>query len=192
LLDFGNNIGKLKVVTNYPLEAPNTETEFNKYNKEGYTGIILKHEDYLILLPILTHQNAVEYTKIVYTCTINKEKREKKFGLFKSGKNYIRTIFPKCDHILKISAKKNEGKFGYIITENIENIEYEYKLLDNYYSIKYFNINSISDEDKTFARKEISRLTEIQTEIINNINKIYLNYIDDTMTIDEEEIRNRN
>ena len=125
-LDFGTNIGKLKVVKDYPINAPNTEIEFNKYNNYGYTGIILKHEDYLILLPILTEPNIVEYTKVVYACTINKEKRDKKLGLFKTGTNYIRTIFPKCDHILKMSATKNEGKFGYIITKDIEEIRGDY------------------------------------------------------------------
>jgi hypothetical protein len=121
LLDFGTNIsGKLKILTDYPINTPNID--FNRFNIVNNTGIILKHEDYLILLPILTHQNAVEYTTVKYACTINKEKRKKKYGLFKSGTNYIRTIFPNCDHILKMSATKNEGKFGYIITENIKRI----------------------------------------------------------------------
>ena len=144
-LDFGTNIsGKLKILTNYPPGAPNDD--FNTYNKEGYTGIILKHEDYLILLPILTHQNAVEYTKVKYACTINKEKRERKFGLFKSGTNYIRTKFPNCDHILKMSATKNEGKFGYIITENIERIYTEYLISDIDLFIQFINdlINTLN------------------------------------------------
>lgn len=147
-LDFGNNIsGKLKVVKDYPINAPNTEIEFNKYNNYGYTGIILKHQDYLILLPLLTKPEIVKYTKVVYACTINKEKRDKKLGLFKSGTNYIRTIFPKCDHILKMSATKNKGKFGYIITKDIEEI-----IEENNHRVRILAHELINNEIELFEK----------------------------------------
>lgn len=180
-LDFGTNIGKLKVVKDYPINAPNTVIEFNKYNNYGYTGIILKHEDYLILLPLLTKPEIVKYTKVVYACTINKEKRDKKLGLFKSGINYIRTIFPKCDHILKMSATKNEGKFGYIITKDIEKI-----IEENDHRVKILAHELINNEIELFE-KFINHLIKTLNNfiiplheagyILNNIYETTINWV---------------
>ena len=121
-LDFGPEIsgqsGKLKIVTNYPAGVSNTvsNTVFNNFNKTNYTGIIFKHNNYIELYPILTSPDIVEYTKVVYACTIDKEVRNKlkMFKMFKN--NHIKKKFPKCPIF-------NDSKsYGYIITENIKNI----------------------------------------------------------------------
>jgi hypothetical protein len=151
-LDFGNNIsGKLKVLTDYPIEAPNAD--FNIYNNYKYTGIILKHEDYLILLPLLTEPNIVKYTKVVYACTINKEVRKKYFKYFREN-NHIKDKFPNCPIF-------NDSKsYGYIITKDIEQIRGDYNL-----------------KVEILAHKLINGKIELFTKFINHLIKTLQNFI---------------
>ena len=75
--------------------------------------------------------------------------------------------------------KDNLPKINKCIEYEKQLFEYKDKILEyeNLSLDDHFNKKAISDEDKTFITKEITRLTKKQTEIINNINKININIL---------------
>ena len=94
---------------------------------------------------------------------------------------YTRELLKKFDdkNISINNLKDNLPKINKCIEYEKQLFEYKDKILEyeNLSLDDHFNKKAISDEDKTFITKEITRLTKKQTEIINNINKININIL---------------
>ena len=172
---------KLNIIIDYKIPSITgdetgdiTGDEFNNINKKGYIGQIFKYDTYSqilqnlnILLKLNNPSIDLNYINIVFACTIFKEKRKK--NIFNSGDNLIRTIFPKCDHILKkyvneklLGATKN--KFGYII--------YNYEDIDTKINYDNDNDNDTCNKCNNYNDKIPQNAEQKQKTIKKSLKKI--------------------